>query len=291
MSRPALSELMQADRAHRLVYTDPDVFELEMERIFRSNWLYIGHESEVPAAGDFKTETIARQPLIMTRDEGGQVHVLYNRCRHRGTVIRREQQGNSAVLTCPFHGWTYAPDGRLMNVPSGESFGFGSTLDQCDFGLVPVGRVDSCCGFVFASLSEDVPSLAEHLGRATHYLEVLTSRAPSGRIQARRPIRSEYAGNWKHFFDQEAFHAPILHASTFAVGNTQKAGKYGEQYSWDLVKEVRYNDRSIGRGHGVNDFGGIRQRDYQDLYKHPGFIAALEPKFGHERAAELAALD
>src|SRR5262245_37607699 len=79
--------LVQAERVHRKIYTEAEVFEAEMERIFERTWVFVGHESEVAAAGDYKTATIGTQPAIMTRDEDGGIHVLMNRCMHRGSTI------------------------------------------------------------------------------------------------------------------------------------------------------------------------------------------------------------
>src|SRR5207237_6548930 len=94
------NELVQDHRVHRNIYTQPDVFDAEMERIFEDTWVFVAHESEVAAAGDYKTVTLGTQPAIMTRDEDGGVHVLMNRCMNRGSTICQEQRCNYRYFQC-----------------------------------------------------------------------------------------------------------------------------------------------------------------------------------------------
>ncbi|MBV9120395.1 MAG: Rieske 2Fe-2S domain-containing protein [Chloroflexi bacterium] len=289
-----VEELIGPNKVHRRVFTDPAVFDAEMRRIFRGTWVFLAHESEVPEPGSFKTEVLAGQPLIMTRDEDGVIHVLYNRCRHRGTVLTREPSGRAPVLICPFHGWTYSPTGELVAIPGAEAFGFGAELDQQDCGLVPVPRCDAYRGFIFVSLNANVPTLADHLGRAVHYIDRLLDRSPAGTVQVQKPIRSDYAGNWKHFLDQESFHAPILHASVFQVGTAQQADKYGSVPSQTVANALdqRYIDRDLGRGHGINDFGELRSRLWRDAIDDSEYRSLLaQRRGGPEAADELAESD
>ena len=101
----ALRDLVKPDRVHRDFYTSPEVFELEMERIFGRAWLMVGHDSQVPNPGDYITTTLCRKPVIMSRHTDGQVHLMFNRCSHRGAQVCTELKGNAARLECPYHGW------------------------------------------------------------------------------------------------------------------------------------------------------------------------------------------
>src|SRR5438445_5601258 len=148
--------LVQDERVHRKIYMDADVFEAEMERIFERTWVFVGHESEIAAAGDYKTVSIGTQPAIMTRDEDGRVHVLMNRCMHRGSTICQEQRGNSSYLRCWYHGWTYTNRGGLVGVP--YAAGYGKSFDRSRFSLVRA-KVGIYRGLVFASLNFDVPEI------------------------------------------------------------------------------------------------------------------------------------
>ena len=93
-----IAALVEPDRVHRKAYVDPDIFELEMERIFERLWIYVGHESQVKNPGDFYLARIGRQPMMMVRDRRGDIHVLYNRCPHRGARICSARRGNAGDL-------------------------------------------------------------------------------------------------------------------------------------------------------------------------------------------------
>ena len=95
-----LARLVEPGRVSRRVYTDPEIFELEMERIFGRAWLFVGHNSQVPDPGDYITTELARQPIIMTRHHDQGIHVLLNRCTHRGAKVMNERSGHAARLTC-----------------------------------------------------------------------------------------------------------------------------------------------------------------------------------------------
>ena len=87
MDVQAIKALVQPDRVHRAVYTDPALFTLEMDRIFGRAWLVIGHESQVRETGDYFTTRMGREPVIVARHEDGSVRVLINRCAHRGAMV------------------------------------------------------------------------------------------------------------------------------------------------------------------------------------------------------------
>ena len=109
-----IAKLIEPGRVHRRVYADPDVFELEMERMFGRAWLFVGHTSQVPKPGDYITTELGRQPVIMARHSDGNVQVLLNRCTHRGAKVVNERQGHAQRLVCCYHGWSYDTDGRLV---------------------------------------------------------------------------------------------------------------------------------------------------------------------------------
>src|SRR5882672_12275095 len=115
-----IGRLIEPGRVHRRVYTDPEIFELEMERIFGRAWLFFGHASQVPIPGDYITTDLGRQPVIMTRHHDGSIHVLLNRCTHRGAKVVNERCGHATRLVCLYHGWTFDTDGTLIGVPVPE---------------------------------------------------------------------------------------------------------------------------------------------------------------------------
>ncbi len=217
--------LVKEDRVHRSIYTDPEIFELEMERIFARTWVYVGHDSLVPNPGDFYCVDIARQPVVMVRHTDRQVYVVYNRCGHRGTRVVNQESGNVKRFSCMYHGWTYETNGELAGVPLREDEdedGFDFTDPA--FSMMPLPRVESYEGFVFASLSHDGPDLLTYIGDARAGIDEVIARAPDGVVEMVGGChRYQYRGNWKHQLDNlvDALHTPASHASTIHPDGNQ----------------------------------------------------------------------
>src|SRR5262245_60051649 len=139
MTRIVLSEqrsydhLVRADAVHGDVYTDPAIFREEQSQIFGRCWVYIGHESEVPTSGDYKRSLLGQQPVILCRDRQSRVHVLFNRCRHRGALVCVDDAGNADGFRCDYHGWHYRLNGDLAGVPYADAY--NGDLDRTAFGL------------------------------------------------------------------------------------------------------------------------------------------------------------
>src|ERR1700730_18455200 len=115
----AIRALVRADSVHRNVYVDSELFDVEMQQLWRNTWIYVGHDSQVPAAGDFYTTLIGREPVLMIRASDDRVRVLSNRCAHKGTKLVSAVHGTcrGGMLRCPYHGWTYRLNGNLRTVP------------------------------------------------------------------------------------------------------------------------------------------------------------------------------
>ena len=109
-------------RVHRQIYTDPAIFELEMERVFGTAWIYVGHESQIKNAGDYFATNIGRKPVVMVRDTDGALNVVHNQCAHRGAMVVATEKGNAPEFTCCYHGWTYHLNGRLKAVPLNHGY-------------------------------------------------------------------------------------------------------------------------------------------------------------------------
>ena len=114
----ALRALVREQEVHRDVYVSEEVFQLEMEHMFPNSWVYVGHDSQVPNPGDYFGTTIGTQPVLLVRHTDGKVHVLHNRCPHKGTRITSETCGNTGkFFRCPYNAWSFKTDGSLLAIP------------------------------------------------------------------------------------------------------------------------------------------------------------------------------
>ena len=291
-----VARLVEAGRVHRRVYSDPEVFDLEMERIFGRAWLFVGHTSQVPMPGDFITTELGRQPVIMTRHRDGSVHVLLNRCTHRGPKVVNERCGHAARLTCCYHGWTYDTDGRLLNVPVPEGCGEGFHREA--FSLARAPRVGEYRGFVFASLAPKGSSFEDHIGPMKGNIDDLVDRAPDGTLALDVGMhRYIYQGNWKLQVENvlDSYHVPFGHASTVNKEGVQFARREGDQKGAVVVEAEKkqtassWKDRKsyiVGNGHGWTSNtmleDGKRSSKAFDEYKQ-----VLTNKVGAERARQI----
>jgi nitrite reductase/ring-hydroxylating ferredoxin subunit len=117
-------------------YTDPEVFRREMESFFSRMWVCVGREEQMSKAGGYFLREVDGESIIITRDQAGSVRAFYNVCRHRGTRMCRDQEGTfSNRIQCPYHGWTYALDGRLLGAPHMDESTFRCTLWTPLFGM------------------------------------------------------------------------------------------------------------------------------------------------------------
>jgi phenylpropionate dioxygenase-like ring-hydroxylating dioxygenase large terminal subunit len=275
--------LVQEDRIHASLYTDPQVFDDEMERIFHRGWVFVGHVSEIPRPGDYITRVVGTEPVIMVRAGDGEISVLVNRCRHRGTMVCPADRGHARTLTCPYHGWTYDLRGDLLGVPYPGGY---SSLDKSAHGLPRAPRVSAYRGFVFASLAADGISLAEHLGPATRLIDRSCDLSPVGEVELTAGwVRHRCAANWKMLpeNDSDGYHLGFVHMALFKTIQSQYRRVVGDERS---IKAVV---RDWGRGHIEIDWSP----GYEGLFEWLGnasgsaverFVGEIERRDGPEVA-------
>jgi phenylpropionate dioxygenase-like ring-hydroxylating dioxygenase large terminal subunit len=236
--------LVQDDRIHASLYTDPRIFAEEMEKIFYQGWVFVGHDSEAPQPGDFVTRHIGTQPILMVRGKAGNVSVLLNRCAHRGTAVCPAERCNARVFTCPYHGWTYDLNGALLGVP--YPTGYNGVFDKKANGLTHAPRVANYRGFVFASFSPTGISLEEHLGAATQLIDRACDLSPEGEIELTAGwVKHRYPANWKMLpeNDTDGYHLGFVHQSMLKAVGSQYQRFVGDEKS---IKAVL---RDWGNGH------------------------------------------
>jgi phenylpropionate dioxygenase-like ring-hydroxylating dioxygenase large terminal subunit len=296
--------LIRPGRVNRRLYTDPDIFELELERIFGSAWIYVGHESQIKNPGDFLATRIARKPLLLVRDAAGQIQLLHNQCAHRGSMVVASGQGHTSEFRCCYHGWTYHLDGRLKAAPL--LHGYPSHVDpkNPEFAMRAVPRVASYRGFVFGSLDPDGPDLEDYLGYMTTSFDDMVDRAPEGELEAAGGVfKHSYQGNWKLYLENlcDAAHPLFTHQSSIDAAQAQSDQVHSDGSGEIAIRQMRQNgapysfwEANVGIWTYPNGHSFLG--DYHDDAKlvaalnDPTFrdyIAAMESKKGKEKTKKI----
>lgn len=263
--------LVQPDRVHRRIYTDPEIFRLEMERVFGATWTFLTHESLIPEPFDFVSSVIGQRPLIITRGDDGEIRALVNRCAHRASTVCQETCGNAKRFTCGYHGWTYGHDGRLVGLPFPK--GYPDSFDKDEHGLRRLPRVESYRGWVFGSLNPAVGPLTDFLAPVRGYLDYVIDRAPGGCIEFTNHQVQTHVGNWKLFWDNagDGLHASFSHRS-FALLNEARHGE-GRSLSQFLSKpdDLGMYGEALEHGHlFVDQRPGLTQSFWKAQRPLPG---------------------
>jgi phenylpropionate dioxygenase-like ring-hydroxylating dioxygenase large terminal subunit len=199
----------------RRIFSDQDIYDLEMERIFARAWLFMAHDSQIPNPGDFFMTFMGEDRVIIVRDNEGNPQVLVNSCRHRGNAVCRADEGHASSFMCTYHGWTYDLQGRLVGVPGFKEV-YHEELDRENWGLIKAAKVDSFKGFIFATMDAEAPELDEFLGEIGRL--GLNQLAMHGDNQIVGGIvKYTIPCNWKFATDNiwDFYHGITTHASAY----------------------------------------------------------------------------
>ena len=290
-------DLVQGHQVHRDVYTDRDVYRLEMKYLFRNTWVFVGHESQTPNKGDYFTTQVADQPVIQVRHSDGEIYVLYNRCPHKGTKIAIDRQGNTGkFFRCPYHAWSFKTDGCLLAIPLKKGYE-GTGLDQTENGkgMKAVGAVKNYRGFVFARLAESGISFEDFFGESLSSIDNMVDRAPEGRMEvAGPPLRYMHKCNWKMLVENQTdtCHPMVAHESSAGtavklweeMGNPEPRPP-AMQIIAPFMSPYEFFEgigiRTWPNGHGHTGVSGSIHADYEAI---PGYFEKMVATHGEEKA-------
>jgi phenylpropionate dioxygenase-like ring-hydroxylating dioxygenase large terminal subunit len=261
MSKTAEEIRQLVDTEHGLVsreiFVSDEIFHQEMEQIFARAWLFVGHEDFIPKPNDYFVSRMGGDSVILTRDADGKIHVLLNSCMHRGMKVCRYDQGNTRVFSCPYHGWSYSTNGKLVDRPGalvgvpGFKQHYREKLDKNEWGLVRVPQVTNYKGTIWASWDENAPPFLDYLGDMKLYLDAALDHR-DGREGGSQVIggvqKWRVKCNWKFApenFIGDMYH-DISHRSVDIVGIGPSGGK-GRRDASQNRNTIGFSDL----GHGV----------------------------------------
>ena len=233
-------------RARRDMFTDAEMFELEMKHIWHGNWVFMAHESQIAEPGDYLTLHLGRVPVVITRDKGGELHALVNSCTHRGAMLCRFKKNNARTFTCPFHGWTFSNTGKLLKVKNPKDAGYPEDFNKDgshDLSRVKLGNYR---GFLFGSLNHDVIPIEEYLGDTTKLLDLIVDQSDEGLEVLKGASTYTFDGNWKLQAENGAdgYHVSSVHWNY--VATTSRRGKDGKEDSIKANDASKWDDQQGG---------------------------------------------
>jgi phenylpropionate dioxygenase-like ring-hydroxylating dioxygenase large terminal subunit len=296
----AIRALVQDDRVHRDVYLSEELFALEQSRFFATTWLYAGHASQVPLAGDYRSLDLAGRPVMMVRQTDGTVRMFYNRCAHKGSLLVTEESGNTGkFFRCPYHAWTYKLDGKPLAMPLKDGYA-GTRLNECESGqgLTALPHVVNYRDFIFVRLADEGPAFADYFGEVLESIDNLVDRSPEGRLTvAGGVLRSSIQCNWKMYLENinDAVHPMSTHESA-----TQAAAALWKGHAADEPKPMAMEQiLPFGSGYAFFDEMGGRVFDnghsllgvnfsiHSGYGQLPDYEAAMQAAHGTERASDI----
>jgi benzoate/toluate 1,2-dioxygenase alpha subunit len=277
-------------RISRAIFTDPQVFELEMKHIFEGGWVFLGLEAQAAEAHDFFTTFIGRVPVMVQRDGRDTLRAFINSCPHKGARLAQVRQGNARMHVCPYHSWSFDSAGNNKAVKWKKAGCYSAAFDKDDHDLTLLPRFASHRGFLFGSLNADVPDLPDYLGEAAKLLDLVADQSDEGVELVPGQVTFTYEANWKLQLENcsDAYHFTSTHPSYIRVLERRQ-----KELSEDVVASVWENSDywkeetegvgggsySFANGHALN-WGVFGVTPALPLYERAGELAE---KFGTDK--------
>lgn len=271
-------------RVDRRVFTDPEVFALEMAHIFEGGWIFLGIADQAAGPHDYFTTMIGRVPVVVMRDGEGRLGGFVNACPHKGAMICQLSAGHARTHVCAYHGWSFDSAGRNKAIKWKRAGAYGAGFDADSHDMAPLGGFADFHGFLFGSLSADVPPLADHLGEAGKLLALVAEESVDGPELVPGMVSYTYDANWKLQLENcsDAYHFTSTHPSYLRILEKRKevpdaavARSFWEKdQPWaEDASGVQGGSFSFANGHVLN-WGLMGVSDTLPLYEQADAIEA-----------------
>jgi len=256
-------------------YIDPAHYRLEQEKIFRRTWQYVGLQQDVANHGDFFRCHVGEIPLVITRDEDGQLHALVNVCKHRGAEVVTEPCGTKKALQCMYHAWTYGLDGSLKAAPGMRQ---EENFDRSYFGMAKV-QIDTWGPFIFVNPDPNAAPLSSVLKELPAQVDATGLRLND--VKRRFKHRYDIDANWKVVVDNylECYHCPVAHPGFTALIDTDNYTV--TEYDWYSTQGGGKRETPDGQPELYNTEGDVKDGFYAmlfpnwtiNIYPGPGILS------------------
>ncbi|MBO1113047.1 aromatic ring-hydroxylating oxygenase subunit alpha [Bordetella petrii] len=255
----------------REMFFQESVYRDELEKLFPRVWQFVGHESQIPNAGDYFVSRMGEESVILCRDKKQQIHVFLNSCRHRGMKVCLYDEGNTSLFTCPYHAWSYTLDGKLQGVPMYKTI-YEGCMEKADWGLIEPPNICNYKGTIWANWDPEAPDFLTYLGDAKEHLDLALD------CRDGREGGSEVFGgitkwiipcNWK--FPAENFMGDTYHnvshksVDLIGIGPSAKADVKGRRDN--ELEHAKHLWINFPQGHGVHSAIMPEGQEYVESFK------------------------
>lgn len=233
----------------REIYRDEEVYQQDLEQIWHKEWIFAGHTIEIEKAGEYMTIQVGDYPVVIVRDDNGNVRAFHNACRHRGSRVCSASKGKTAKLVCPYHKWTFGLDGKLLFAGN-----MGENFNNNDHGLIPV-NCEVVNSYIYICVAEQAPDFEQFRNDVSPFI------APHNLENTKVAFEANLVedGNWKLVFEnnRECYHCDANHPELLNsfVENLSVAGVGGDDdpelvAHWDKCEAAGLPSRMVMDIHG-----------------------------------------
>jgi Rieske 2Fe-2S family protein len=259
-------------------FVSPRVFAEEQNKIFSTQWVLAGHQSQIAKAGDYFISNVADESLIIIRDQRSNIRGFYNVCRHRGTRLLEDQNGHASAIQCPYHAWTYALDGRLLGAPHMDNVpGFA----KADYSLRPV-HLGLWEGFIFVNLADSPAPLDEWFAPLAQKF----SQWNLSKLRSAKRIEYDVRANWKLMFENysECYHCPGVHPALSKLSPSDSAENdlTDGPFLGGFMRITKGNSLTMSGKSCALSVGDFGEEDFHRVFYYsifPNMLLSLHPDY------------